>query len=62
MCFGPSIVNGQSTIAFVGVYVDRCVHTDGGWRFAYRRWRPWDGTMPKALPTVLPTAAPGSSR
>jgi len=50
MCFGPSTVDGKASIGFVGSYVDRCVRTPDGWRFAYRRWRPWDGTMPEMDP------------
>lgn len=43
MCFGPSLLAGQPTVAFVGTYLDVCVKDAGRWRFARRRWRPWDG-------------------
>ena len=43
MCIGPSVCEGRAVLAFVGTYLDRCVKVDGQWRFARRRWRPWDG-------------------
>jgi len=43
MCMGPSVVDDAATLAFVGTYLDSCVRVDGKWKFARRRWRPWDG-------------------
>lgn len=47
MCIGPSVADGCPGMAFVATYVDRCIRTTAGWRFAYRRWRPWDGKLPQ---------------
>lgn len=59
MCFAPRRIENEHSMVFVGYYVDVCRKVDGQWRFANRRWRPWQGDVVRGAQPWLTGADDG---